>query len=260
MQLIQDIDYAVIGYLNAFAGRNPAFDALIFDVADSAVVQGGLFMAIFWWIWFEPGPEQQKRRQTTVVGIAGALIAVLVSRILQLALPFHLRPLHTPGLHFVVPAGVNPQSLNDWNSFPSDHAVLTFAMATAIWYRSRALGLLAGAWSLVIVCLPRIYLGYHYPSDVAGGAVIGVLLMLAARRVFAATPFPTLVLRWEETRRTVFYCLAFACTFEIGVMFYDVRHLARDGIAVTKSIVDQDDSLSTAGSRPAPAIPASTKP
>ncbi|GBC97215.1 Putative undecaprenyl-diphosphatase YbjG [bacterium HR16] len=64
-------------------------------------------------------------------------------------------------------------------SFPSSHAVNTFAAATlfAFFYRRWvpwvAFGLAA------VVSYSRVYLGLHYPSDVLGGAVIGAFCALA---------------------------------------------------------------------------------
>jgi len=72
-------------------------------------------------------------------------------------------------------------------SFPSSHAVNNFAAATlfALYYRGWVAWLAIGLAALV--SYSRVYLGLHYPSDVLGGAVIGVLCALAvagaARRV-----------------------------------------------------------------------------
>ena len=58
------------------------------------------------------------------------------------------------------------------DAFPSGHATLIFALATAAcirWPRARALWL--GAASLV--ALSRVALGLHWPSDVIVGAAIG---------------------------------------------------------------------------------------
>jgi undecaprenyl-diphosphatase len=72
-------------------------------------------------------------------------------------------------------------------SFPSSHAVNNFAAATlfALHYRRWVPWLAFGLAS--VVSYSRIYLGLHYPSDVLGGAVIGILCALAvagaARRV-----------------------------------------------------------------------------
>jgi undecaprenyl-diphosphatase len=60
-------------------------------------------------------------------------------------------------------------------SFPSNHALNNFAIAAfffTIWKRKRNVAwLFAGA---LLISLGRVYEGLHYPSDVLGGAVIGI--------------------------------------------------------------------------------------
>jgi undecaprenyl-diphosphatase len=67
--------------------------------------------------------------------------------------------------------------------FPSGHAAVAAAMASAAspdlgpWGR-------AGAWSLAVgVGMARIYVGAHLPHDVVGGLALGALLGRTARRV-----------------------------------------------------------------------------
>ena len=77
-----------------------------------------------------------------------------------------------PVLEGLPPLGGAPSSL----SFPSAHATSSFACATAmtrIAPEAAVLFILAGA---IAVCRP--YLGMHYPSDVAAGAILGTALGL----------------------------------------------------------------------------------
>ncbi|HYB75280.1 MAG TPA: phosphatase PAP2 family protein [Candidatus Sulfotelmatobacter sp.] len=65
------------------------------------------------------------------------------------------------------------------SSFPSNHAVNAFALATlfAIYYPSLAIPFFTVA---ALVGYSRVYLGDHYPLDVLAGAVFGAALGLAA--------------------------------------------------------------------------------
>jgi undecaprenyl-diphosphatase len=62
-------------------------------------------------------------------------------------------------------------------SFPSGHAASTFGAAVAV---SRMWPGTAGVWwtLALLIGYSRIYLGHHYPLDVAGGAALGILMAL----------------------------------------------------------------------------------
>jgi undecaprenyl-diphosphatase len=63
--------------------------------------------------------------------------------------------------------------------FVSSHAANMFAIATftAMIFRNKLYGVLSLTWA-AIIAYSRIYLGVHYPGDILGGTIVGVLTAL----------------------------------------------------------------------------------
>ncbi|MER5476603.1 phosphatase PAP2 family protein [Streptomyces sp. NPDC002734] len=74
-------------------------------------------------------------------------------------------------------------------SFVSDHATLAMAMAVALFLAHRKFGVLAILLA-VLAGLSRVYMGVHYPTDVAGGFALGtaVALLLSPVAMAVLTP------------------------------------------------------------------------
>ena len=58
------------------------------------------------------------------------------------------------------------------SSFLSKHTLLAFAVSTSIFLHKRILGSVMLGLTL-LTGFSRIWLGHHYPSDIAGSAVLG---------------------------------------------------------------------------------------
>lgn len=228
------LDHSIAIQLNQHAAQNVSFDRMIYNIADSAIFKGGLFMAFFWWQWFRRDDGTAERRHCIITALAGGIIAIAFARALQVLLPFRDRPIHDPDLQLTLPHGMDGTTLDGWSSFPSDHAVLFFALAAAVWRLNRSVGAAALLWTSVMICLPRMYLGYHFFTDILVGGVIGILTMQATflllRPRFLAQP----LLRWEAAHSTSFYCIAFLASLELAVLFQDVRHLVSDSVQMMR--------------------------
>lgn len=238
MTALEQVDSVLTLSANRFAGQNISLDKLIYDISDSPLLKGGVFLAAYWWLWFEideNGVHTQRRH--VVVALLAGTVAAIASRLMQVALPFHLRPLHTPGLGMRIPFGVDSLTLNDFSSFPSDHAVLFFALCVPLWKRSRWLGGAAFLWTALVICLPRVYLGYHWTSDVLAGAVIGIAMMLVLCRLIGATALPDQVLRFGKAHPSAFYAIAWLLALEVALLFADLRHFLLDAAHLARALV-----------------------
>jgi undecaprenyl-diphosphatase len=120
-----------------------------------------------------------RRWQPFVMVLAADAIADAIAALLKLAFGVH-RPAEKGDL-----LGV-PHS----RSFPSGHTATSFACATVIAMLVPRAAPFVYLLALAIA-YSRLYVGVHWPSDVLGGIVVGVvtaLLLLAAARRLSAPP------------------------------------------------------------------------
>ena len=215
-------EFPVLSAVNSIAGHSMLLDHGMHTLTSRDLLQGVVFIALFCYLWFLPDGTD---RSALLVGLAAAATAGFASRLLQLALPTHLRPLHTAALGFVMPAGVDPSVLNHFNSFPSDHGAVYFTLAIVIWRARPPLGIAAFFWAIVID-LARVYEGYHWPSDVLASVGLS-LLMLGLFQSSWVYQLAGRIVAFEQTRRASFYLVAFVIIYQIATLFDDVRQIGR---------------------------------
>jgi membrane-associated phospholipid phosphatase len=231
---ISAFDNQPIIWLNQLIFKWPAVDLFLTWLATSHITRFIPMLLVVCWLWFERAPKQALNRQILVETVLAAFAALFIARFLALALPFRDRPLVNPELHLVIPF---ESGVRTWSSFPSDHAVLAFALATSLARLSPKIGLWAYFHAAIIICVPRLVFGLHYPSDLIGGALIGIAVALATAQFQRRHGFADLVLEIGHKHPAGFYAIAFLVLFEIGEMFDSIRGMAVYAFSILKHLL-----------------------
>lgn len=221
-------DDRLVIWMNSFAGYSDNLDRLVGLVSGNYLLQGAVIVCIFWWCWFrksDPATTERTREHLLCTLIASVL-AIVVARMLALTMPFRARPRFTEALHFVLPPYAQSTDFMQWSAFPSDHAVMFAALTVGIFYVSWRLGLVAAIHNVLVISLPRIYLGMHYPSDLLVGWGLGILIGYGMNRPFVRRHVAARMLRWEQLAPSPFYVVLFMLTYQFSTMFDSTRGLA----------------------------------
>lgn len=162
MEILQAADTAIFRFINITLA-NPVTDKLMPFITERN--HWFIFYVLIWLYLVLKGGR---------TGIASAMLVLplifLTDQVSDnLIKPYfeRIRPCHVvPGVNLLV-------GCTDSFSFPSIHAVNNFAAARlfSYFYPGMRWFLYTGAF---VVALSRVMCGVHYPSDLAGGALIGI--------------------------------------------------------------------------------------
>jgi undecaprenyl-diphosphatase len=227
---IDNFDVAVVQAVNAMAGKFPVFDLIVLRVFRLDSVRHLPLVGALIWAWYSD-PGDGSRRRHVFDGVAGYMISIIVTRVVQDLLPHRPRPALAGTFHFEMPVG---GFTNDWSSFPSDTAAQGFALVVGLWMISRNLGIAALLWATFVVCFPRLYGGFHYPSDLIAGGLAGALTTwFVSKRLWGLNAVERRFVWAEQEYRPWFYIFGFFILFQIMAHLEDFKEL----LETTKKIV-----------------------
>lgn len=174
--MLENLNHSLFSWINA----TPASPQWSLSLA-TFIAQDLIFiipaLAVILWLW-GPQPQVSARRQLVIKMAMALVISMTLSWVVGHLYP-HNRPFVDGVGHTFLPHAPD-------NSFPSDHgtAIFAFSLAFLFWHRLwSGLALfvvgLAIAWS-------RVYLGVHWPLDMVGGFLSGLIGCLIAQWLWLA--------------------------------------------------------------------------
>ena len=158
--------------LNNLTGQSPLFDKIIVFFASYLA-----YILIFVFLAFLLFSQYQKREKIQILLVT--VISVVVARfgITELIRFFYHRP-----RPFSVLDNVHQLLINGEWSFPSGHAAFFFALATTVYLYNKKWGI--GFFiATILMTASRVIAGIHYPSDIIGGALIGIAVAYIIFRI-----------------------------------------------------------------------------
>jgi undecaprenyl-diphosphatase len=232
-------DSEIICYINTFSQHSWIFDNLIVLLSQNKLMEGGVLATIIWLAWFKNDECQSHNREHIILTLLTCIVAIALARLLALSLPFRVRPLSCEGIQFLLPYGMSPTTLINWSSFPSDNAVLFYALSTGILFASRTIGTFALVYTTLFICFPRIYLGVHYPTDIIAGAIIGMTIAILNNVYLIKIKGLQIIANCSYSLPDLFYPLFFILTFQIADTFDSSRVIITAGFNLFKRVFAQ---------------------
>lgn len=178
MHDIEAVNRALFLMLNATEGSAPALISFAKVIADTAIY---LIPMLLMGLWFKGGRDG---RDSALQALVVALVALGLAQIMVHLWP-HPRPFAAGLGHAWIDHAADP-------SFPSDHVTVFASVAFVL----MAGGMMVTGGSLLLLGLlvgwARIYLGVHFPLDIAGGIGVAALTLVVIRPVWSIAGPPIL--------------------------------------------------------------------
>jgi len=155
------LDYLIFEKVNDLAGRWQLLDA--FAIFFAKYFSYFLVFFIFLFLLKNFKKYWSEIEKATLAGILSRLgFAEIIYFLWKRPRPFMIHE-----VNLLINSPSNP-------SFPSGHAAFYFAFSTVIYFYNKKAGLLFFLASFLI-SFSRVFCGIHWPSDILGGAVIGII-------------------------------------------------------------------------------------
>ncbi len=228
MSALLQFNYMLFQDINSHAGQTPWFDGLMIFCANSLIFFFPLLLLMVWGVplnWRKRSLRQgeaeviQERRAAVLWVAIACLLAYGLNLVIE-QFVYEPRPFVSHKVHLLITHDADA-------SFPSDHTAWSFAVVGMLLFvvlplfrvawRKRADGWRGSGFAplfvpclliiaaLVIACsigLARIFVGVHYPGDILGGAIDGLVAAYVVTLLRHWLRRPTdVVLRFARTMR-----------------------------------------------------------
>jgi len=180
--LFRKWDHLVLAlFFRLFPHTDPRMNLAEFFIYNP-LASSWIFAAVFYFYWRLQDQQTPQRRKALLEIVFACLLGASVTLLLRpwLGAP---SPARNPDFQGLFPRYLWGSGTS--NSFPSHATLVYFLVAVGIWRFSKRWSAALGAWVVLAISIPRIYLGGHYPSDVVCSIILAFGFLWVARRAGA---------------------------------------------------------------------------
>ncbi len=166
---MQEFEFEVLEFI-----RNNLKNGFLDTVMPMVTMCGN--MGIFWVVAALVLSAKAKYRKCSIAMLIGLILGVLIGNFLVKNAVQRDRPCWIVEVENMLIS--NPQDF----SFPSGHTLSSFCAATILFHYNKVLGIPAYVIASLIA-FSRLYLYVHFPTDIAGGVVLGIMVAILSINV-----------------------------------------------------------------------------
>lgn len=178
MNWLLDLDRALFLEINDLIGDYPPLDAAVRLLVNEYFVPVTLALGLlFLWFGARSSEERERWQRAVVVAAIAVGVANVMVKVSNL-IWFRDRPFHNTLIDMLFYKPID-------SSFPANSAAVALAIAVGVWLNDRRAA--RPFWGpAVLLPASRLIAGVHYPLDILGGAVFGIVAALAAQQIARA--------------------------------------------------------------------------
>lgn len=190
-------DYSILMLINGFSGYFSWLDMLVTSFSKYGPLIFGLYLIGLWFTGKSP-EEITKNRRQALYAFTAALLALGINQVIGF-MWFRNRPYVDHSVHRLLPVTSDA-------SFPSDHAAGGFSIAGSILFERSFSGTVLFVLASLLA-VSRVYAGIHYPSDILGGLVVGLVssMIVDSNKEFIEKPIAKILSAWNVIEANIIY-------------------------------------------------------
>jgi undecaprenyl-diphosphatase len=170
------LDTTIVIFLNSIANASPFLGYLA--VFCAVYLPYALCVILLAYVFLDTKNENKRGHVALVALLAGLVARYVVKYFIVLWYAFSRPYVGLTEITLLIP----PILTEELKTFPSGHALFFFALSAVLYIYDKRLGTFFFIASFVMG-IARITAGVHYPSDIIGGAVIGILIGLLCSKL-----------------------------------------------------------------------------